>query len=249
MSSNPIKFKRGGEDRGGIDTVNQFLDALGGNVVPRNRNGIATDVAGDLGLPDVPFAANSHITKLFLGATADQVSMEESSGSLLFNVGGVELFRVTPNMRTYSQTPGRGGIGVETSGGYANTGTSYTTALTANLAVSGKRPVLIALGAEDTTTEGTIDAVWTGGGTSVVTCQIAVGIFRDATQIYAGYVGGTIDVDSVVGFRVKVPASSIWVEDFPPAAATYAYTLRLKRISATTTAQVNGDVTLFAMEV
>lgn len=62
---------------------NKITGALKGDFVPRNSSGIASAEAGTLGTSTFPWGA------LYLGASASQLSIDDSAGAIIFRTGGV----------------------------------------------------------------------------------------------------------------------------------------------------------------
>lgn len=81
---------------------NSLKEALTTNLVPRNTSGVSTESAGSLGTSVFPWLS------LFLGASADQISIDVDGGELVFNVGGAEVARMDANGITSDSFPNTG---------------------------------------------------------------------------------------------------------------------------------------------
>ena len=91
MADNNLQSRADG-DVAAADDVNQYRTAFVGDVVPRNSSGVKTDLAGNLGTSLLRWIAG-YMQKLYLGATASGLSIEEDSGEMIFKVGGSEVVR------------------------------------------------------------------------------------------------------------------------------------------------------------
>jgi hypothetical protein len=68
---------------------NKITGALKVDLVPRNSSGIATAEGGNLGTSTYPWNA------LYFGASASQISIDDSAGSIVFKTGGVTRATIT----------------------------------------------------------------------------------------------------------------------------------------------------------
>jgi hypothetical protein len=92
MGSNTFVTKSAG-DIISEDDPNQYKEGLDGDVVPRDADGAPADLAGDLGSTLYRWAS-AYIQKIYLGAIASAISIEETAAALLIKVSGTTKMKV-----------------------------------------------------------------------------------------------------------------------------------------------------------
>lgn len=75
---------------------NEIHDALNVDLVPRNASGVATDVAADLGSTSFRWK-DGYMQRLFVGAVASGISIEDTSGDMVLKRNSLEVGRFTVN--------------------------------------------------------------------------------------------------------------------------------------------------------
>lgn len=75
---------------------NEIHQALNGTFIPRNASGVATDVGGDLGSSTYRWN-DSYILRMFFGAIASGLSIEDDAGDIVFKRNSIEVGRFTVN--------------------------------------------------------------------------------------------------------------------------------------------------------
>jgi hypothetical protein len=145
--------------------------------------------------------------------------------------------------RATGTTVAAGGVAISSSCGvaYGNSTSSYTSVTNLNVTITALgRPVKVALQSDGTT--GSLSGFLINLNGSPPD-PVAVGIFRDSTQVAEYRIGGSSTTST------PVPASSIVFLD-QPAAGTYTYTVKMKAVStgAGTSASIFNCV-LIAYEI
>ena len=78
------------------DDHNALKNAFQVDIVPRNSSDVAADLAGSLGQTTLRWL-NGYFQKLLIGAVVSDLTIEESSGDLIFKVGGVTKLTLNAN--------------------------------------------------------------------------------------------------------------------------------------------------------
>lgn len=201
------------------DDPNQYKTGLTGDVVPRNTSGVPTDVFGSLG-STVYRWLYMFASKIYIGLTASGLSIEESSGDMIFLIGGVEKARLKSTGFTFGSVRARAYV-ASSAISYSTTSTSLaditnaTFSITTNggdvlIGIKGNGTNACALSLVD-------DGASGNGGTRSIFLQ------RDGVDIARwdfGLQGGTGDVTTI-----NTPGSAINYLDTGLAAGTYTYKL------------------------
>jgi hypothetical protein len=237
---------------------NLIRSVLGVDLVPRNASGVATAVAGSLGSATYPWL------KVFLGLAASGLSIEESSGSIIFKVGGVTKFRVSSSGIDRSYLAPLGQQVSSSCGNFSVSNTNYTdiTNLSVGLTTTG-RPVVLALVSDgsaggsllkvaSTTTNNQISATMRFYETTTATelADGVIGKLHSGTAVLsmnsytpAGttsgvpLVGTPAVLTGIVGLNAPTLEASYppnFEHKYIPAAGTYTYKVQVKTFAATT---------------
>lgn len=74
--------------------INQYKEAIQGDLVPRNASGVATDEAGSIGTSLLAWLTG-YIKTLFVGPPANLNKIEADSGDIVIKVNDIEALRLT----------------------------------------------------------------------------------------------------------------------------------------------------------
>jgi len=142
---------------------NLLRTVLNGDLIPRNASGVATAIAGALGSSTYPWF------KLFLGAAASGLSIEEDTGKIIIKVGGTAVATFASTGLTRASLGPTGEIATSSSGAFSTASTSYTdvTNLATGSFVARGRLMMLALVSDGTAGNSRITVSSTTTATSI----------------------------------------------------------------------------------
>lgn len=216
---------------------NQYKTGLTGDVVPRNTSGVPTDIFGSLGATIYRWL-NTFTEKLYIGAVASGLSIEEDTGTLIFKIAGVEKARINASGLTISSH----GLAKVISSNF-----NFTTTSKVEVDVTNATGTITTKGGDvqisftNTTTGNLYSGIVSGSDTSGTTnyLRAEVFVYRDGVKI--AQILHTVGGDGSTGDLGFVNSLGTFT-DYNLAAGTYAYKLRLKTDYAGTSAGKNFGV-------
>lgn len=226
MGTNTIASNTDGDVADAAD-VEQYKDALKGDIVPRNNSGIVQDIFGSIGSSVYRFLS-AYVSRINLGATASGITIEEDSGDVIFKLASTEMFRIRASGVNKVESSGTGSIQSTTSSTLSD-----VSGLSLSITTKG-RPVLLYLERAGAPTTGLSKlGARDSSGSSASSYFV---ILRDSTEITRQNLGGAATGATV--FAIEAPGSSLRTIDYP-SAGTYIYKVQFSNAGGSTQADIS----------